>query len=143
MLIKQTIKSRKILPIPAERFSLECNTSSQFWLKCQAFLNILMQVLPILKVVKGIISRVYSVHHLVYSHLPHLWNGDHKRPKLTSFAAIKGIKCVIYLEISKVYEEVCVCVSRSVVSNSLQPHGCSPPGKNTGVGCHFLFHIKE
>ena len=42
---------------------------------------------------------------------------------------------------------VCVCVSRSVVSNSLRPHGLEPtrllwpwdsPGKNTGVGCHFL-----
>ena len=40
----------------------------------------------------------------------------------------------------------CVCV-RSVVSNSLQPHGLQPtsilcpwnsPGKNTGVGCYFL-----
>ena len=38
-------------------------------------------------------------------------------------------------------------LSRSVVSNSLQPHGLLPsrllsprdfPGKNTGVGCHFL-----
>ena len=37
--------------------------------------------------------------------------------------------------------------SRSVVSDSLQPHGLQPtrllcpwdfPGKNTGVGCHFL-----
>ena len=37
--------------------------------------------------------------------------------------------------------------SRSVVSNSLRPHGPQPtrllhpwdfPGKNTGVGCHFL-----
>ena len=40
-----------------------------------------------------------------------------------------------------------VCVSRSVVSDSLQPHGLQParllcswnsPGKTTGVGCHFL-----
>ena len=40
-----------------------------------------------------------------------------------------------------------VCVSCSVVSGSLQPHGLRPtrllcpwnsPGKNTGVGCHFL-----
>lgn len=30
-----------------------------------------MQILSVLKVVKDIISRVYSVHHLVYSHLPH------------------------------------------------------------------------
>ena len=38
-------------------------------------------------------------------------------------------------------------VSHSVVSNSLRPHGLQPtrllrlwnfPGKNTGVGCHFL-----
>ena len=40
-----------------------------------------------------------------------------------------------------------MCVSRSVVSNSLRPHELQPtrllcpwnsPGKNTGVGCHFL-----
>ena len=44
---------------------------------------------------------------------------------------------------------VCVCViSCSVMCNSLRPHGLSPtrllcpwsfPGKNIGVGCHFLF----
>ena len=42
---------------------------------------------------------------------------------------------------------LCVCVSRSVVSDSLQPHGLYPvrllcpwnsPGKNTGVGYHTL-----
>ena len=42
---------------------------------------------------------------------------------------------------------VCVCVSHSVVSDSLQPHGLWPtkllcpwnsPGNNTGVGCHDL-----
>ena len=41
-----------------------------------------------------------------------------------------------------------ICVSRSVMSNSLGHHGLLParflcpwdfPGKNTGVGCHFLF----
>ena len=41
----------------------------------------------------------------------------------------------------------CVCVSLSVMSNSLRPHGLYPsrllcswdsPGKNTGVGCHSL-----
>ena len=40
--------------------------------------------------------------------------------------------------------------SRSVMSDSLQPHGLQPtrflhpwdfPGKNTGVGCHFLLQI--
>ena len=42
----------------------------------------------------------------------------------------------------------CWCFSRSVVSDSLRPHGLQPtrllcpwdfPGKNTGVGCPFLF----
>ena len=42
---------------------------------------------------------------------------------------------------------LCVCVSHSVMSDSLQPHGLQParllsprdcPGKNTGVGHHFL-----
>ena len=41
----------------------------------------------------------------------------------------------------------CCCLGRSVLSNSLQPHGLYPAGllcpwdslgKNTGVGCHFL-----
>ena len=41
----------------------------------------------------------------------------------------------------------CVCVSRSVMSDSLRPHGVQPtrllcpwnsPGKNTGVGSHSL-----
>ena len=40
-----------------------------------------------------------------------------------------------------------VSISRSLVSNSLRPHGLKParllcpwdsPGKNTGVGCHFF-----
>ena len=42
---------------------------------------------------------------------------------------------------------LCVCVSSSVMSDSLWPHGLQPakllcpwdfPGKNTGVGCHFF-----
>ena len=45
---------------------------------------------------------------------------------------------------------VCVCVSRSVVSDSLRPHGLQParllspwdsPGKNTGVDCHSTYII--
>ena len=43
------------------------------------------------------------------------------------------------------------CVSHSVVSNSLRPHGLQPatlcpwnsPGKNTGVGCHFGWALKN
>ena len=45
-------------------------------------------------------------------------------------------------------QKKCQCVSHSVVSDSLRPHGLQParllcpwnsPGKNTGVGGHFLF----
>ena len=45
-----------------------------------------------------------------------------------------------------------VCVSHSIVSNSLQPRGLQParllhswdfPGKNTGVYCYFLLQKKE
>ena len=43
----------------------------------------------------------------------------------------------------------CCCCVTSVVSNSVKPHRRQPtrlpcpwdsPGKNTGVGCHFLLH---
>ena len=47
-----------------------------------------------------------------------------------------------------VFIRVCECMlSHSIVFNPLQPHGMEPtrlicpwdfPGKNTGVGCHFL-----
>ena len=42
--------------------------------------------------------------------------------------------------------------SHSVMSNSLRPHGLQPtrllcpwdfPGKDTGVGCHFLLHMEQ
>ena len=45
-----------------------------------------------------------------------------------------------------------VCQVASVVSNSVQPHGLQPtrlpcpwdsPGKNTGVGCHFLLQCMK
>ena len=45
------------------------------------------------------------------------------------------------------HSEICVCISRLVVSNSLQPQGLqssrlsslwNSPGKNIGAGCHFL-----
>ena len=46
----------------------------------------------------------------------------------------------------------CYCSVTSVVSNSVQPHRRKPtrlphpwdsPGKNTGVGCHFLLQCME
>ena len=43
-------------------------------------------------------------------------------------------------EIKKIFPftVVCYCYVTSVVSNSGRPHPWDSPGKNTGVGCHFL-----
>ena len=47
---------------------------------------------------------------------------------------------------------VCCCQVSSVVSDSVRPHGLQPtrllrpwvsPGKNTGVGCHFLLQCMK
>ena len=52
-----------------------------------------------------------------------------------------------YLLIDTYVASMCACVSHSVVSDSLRPHGLqltrllcpwNSPGKNTGVGCHSL-----
>ena len=54
-----------------------------------------------------------------------------------------------WLSILIFLEYLCVCVSHSVVSNSLRPHELQParllfswnsPTKNTGVDCHSLLH---
>ena len=56
----------------------------------------------------------------------------------------KRWKCTIWGQLLQICE-----VRISVVSDSLRPHGLQPtrllrpwdsPGKNTGVGCHFLLH---
>ena len=37
------------------------------------------------------------------------------------------------------YKETATATAKSpVVSNSVRPHPWDSPGKNTGVGCHFL-----
>ena len=50
------------------------------------------------------------------------------------------------------HKESCCCCIASVVSNSVQPHRWQPtrlphlwgsPGKNTGVGCHFLLQCMK
>ena len=53
----------------------------------------------------------------------------------------------------KEYEKICCCCQvASVVSDSARPHGLQPtrllcpwdsPGKNTGVGCHFLLQCMK
>ena len=69
---------------------------------------------------------------------------------LQNFFCVKNFHDLLpsYFQIcNRVLLTVCVCVSRSVVSDSLQPHGLKParllcpwdfPGKNIGEGCHFL-----
>ena len=52
----------------------------------------------------------------------------------------------------KTYNPGCCCQITSVVSDSVRPHGLQPtrllhpwdsPGKNTGVGCHFLLQCMK
>ena len=69
---------------------------------------------------------------------------------LQNFFCFKNFQDLLpsYFQIcNRVLLSVCVCVTLSVVSDSLQPHGLKParllcpwdfPGKNIGEGCHFL-----
>ena len=56
------------------------------------------------------------------------------------------------IKFPKFYKCQCCCEVTSVVSNSVQPHRQQPtrlphpwdsPGKNTGVGCHFLLQCMK
>ena len=60
--------------------------------------------------------------------------------------------CVCVCARAHAHVHACLCVSHSVMSNSLWPHGLQPAsflcpwnslGKNTWVGCHFLFQMKS
>ena len=63
--------------------------------------------------------------------------------------------CYYYLldsSLSNLTKSLSVQFSRSVMSDSLQPHARQParlprpwdsPGKNTGVGCHFLLQCRK
>ena len=68
------------------------------------------------------------------------------------------VKLFTLLQCLSSYPEITACVLNntcqvaSVASNSVRPHGLQPtrllhpwdsPGKNTGVGCHFLLHNKS
>ena len=75
-----------------------------------------------------------------------LWTHSHLDPwngPLPSPSAVQTRKHLT----NSLFSCVCVCVSHSVMSNSLRPRGLQPAkllcpqdfsGKNTGVGCHFL-----
>ena len=62
------------------------------------------------------------------------------------------ISLVLSLTLLKLCCCCCCCCVTSVVSNSVRPHRWQPtrlpyprdsPGKNTGVGCHFLLQCME
>ena len=59
---------------------------------------------------------------------------------------IKDLNCFILWHVAA------AAAAAKVVSNSVQPHGLQPtrllhpwdsPGKNTGVGCHFLLQCMK
>ena len=63
------------------------------------------------------------------------------------FLVLKNLMCVCFYLAAPGLRCGCVCVSCSVLSDSLRPQGLEPsrllhpwdfPGKNIGVGCHFL-----
>ena len=71
----------------------------------------------------------------------------------------RGIKCTFcfkhlikFVQVKDYYRCICACLVASVLSDSLQPYRLCParllypqdfPGKNTGVGCHFLLHCMK
>ena len=81
----------------------------------------------------------------------------HSNTSLPYFKLLKPTHFKISFKWIYVYMHMCCCCCRccyvtSVVSNSVQPHRRQPtglpcpwdsPGKNTGVGCHFLLQCMK
>ena len=94
--------------------------------------------------------------HLSFAELPrNRWQipngwGSKMRFAIFLFIAEKwwhSLKIVLPLRVTIAYSKYCTMLSSSVVSDSLWPIDCNPPGssvygdslgKNTGVGCHAL-----
>ena len=81
-------------------------------------------------------SLFLNTHGYVCIHTQHIHTHTHTHTQTHTHTYIYTAQCLD-----------CLCVSHSVVSNSLRPHGPQParllcpwnsPGKNTGVGCHSL-----
>ena len=86
-----------------------------------------------------------------WSGLPFPPPGDLPDPRIESMALMSPTLASGFFTTSAPWEAlICPCCwVISVVSDSLWPHGlqpakllcpCDSPGKNTGVGCHFLLH---
>ena len=85
--------------------------------------------------------------HLVLSMLLRLLTSLHLRDGNAAQRCAPMHLCPLHLHVSSFKPEYACVFNCSVVSNSLQPQGLQPtrllcpwesPGKNTGVGCHFL-----
>ena len=91
----------------------------------------------------GLVDKFLNFSKLDFSHL---YNGnDHGTYFINLFLCMIPQKILPAVRQKWNLETVWKC--HSVVSDSLQPHGLQPgrllypwdfPGKNTGVGCHFL-----
>ena len=78
----------------------------------------------------------------------HLWTISHQQRKKEYI--MEKIHCLQQVMLGKL--DCCCCCVASVVSNSVRPHRQQPtrlpcpwdsPGKNTGVGCHFLLQCMK
>ena len=89
---------------------------------------------------KGSISKYHNTKMQISTH----------ESGRTQIFSLKQITCLGVLKDLAIHRLYCLelCVSCSVISDSLKPYGLQPirllcqqnsPGKNTGVGCHFLF----
>ena len=89
------------------------------------------------------ILQIYITHvcniHTISTQYPHIYNMHAHTCTLSTHMYVNALLLLLLL-------------SRSVVSNSVQPHRRQPtrlpcpwdsPGKNTGVGCHFLLQCIE
>ena len=85
---------------------------------------------------------------LKLDHEPRNVNGLYK---LEIYLSQQNIRIPI-LQLIRIECCCCCCYVASVVSDSLRPHGQQPtrlsrpqdsPGKNTGVGCHFLLQCMK
>ena len=89
----------------------------------------------------------WSLPHLVSSSLANLLGSAFKTSECSSFFS----HCLVYTTILS-HLVACCWQAASVMSDSVRLHGLQPtrllcswdsPGKNTGVGCHFLLQCMK
>ena len=92
----------------------------------------------------------FNLFHLSWPTSLLYTNDRSPRPQKMGPVEERDLHLEVYTLAIKTHQFWDVSISCSVVSDSLQPHGLQPtrllypwdsPGKNTGVGCHFLLHL--